>query len=103
MSALSFGGVALMGGYGSGRRAGRATVEAGLVLNLAHLIRRGIVVPGQHRRGKLTWMRPATGKPVAEIGYEACMRDPAASWLRLTYTIERPGGSGRQARDDRVA
>jgi hypothetical protein len=92
-----------MGGYGSGRHAGRATVGSGLMLDLADMIRRGVVAPGQHRSGTMSWTRTATGEPAGVIGYQACMIDPVASWLRLTYTITRLRDGSKDAHDDRVS
>ena len=65
-----------MGGYNSGRRGWHVTVEAGLVLDLCHLIHTGSVVPGCHVRGTLTWTHTLTQEKVASIGYEADL-----SWL----------------------
>lgn len=44
-----------MGGYGSGRPGWHVTVESGLALDLAWLIRTGGLIPGSHVSGTLTW------------------------------------------------
>lgn len=91
-----------MGGYGSGRHGGRATVEGGLTLDLCAMIRKGHVVPGQHVRGTLSWTRTATGERVGSIGFVADMLNPAASWIRLSYTVTRWRDGAKVSRDDFV-
>lgn len=80
-----------MGGYGSGWRGSKkATVEAGLVLSMTDLVRKGAAVPGSWTRGSWVW-RHGYGSPenrvTASIGYEASLMDPEAAWLRLHYTV----------------
>jgi hypothetical protein len=72
-----------MGGYGSGRHGGVATVSDALRLDLAHCLRSGMIVPGKTWAGTMQWSR--NGKVTASLRYEAYLTDPHASWLRLQY------------------
>src|SRR6266851_7819267 len=76
-----------MGGYRSGRYSGRPTVESGLTLDINEVFRKRIImVLGEYRAGSLTWTRAATGEKVASIGFDACLLDPDAAWVRLHYS-----------------
>lgn len=75
-----------MGGYLSGRRDGGPVVEDGWKLDLADCIRKGIIQPGRHGSGSMTWTLTRTGEVTCSIGYEANLMDPAAAWVRLHYT-----------------
>ena len=44
------------------------------------------MVLGDYRAGSLTWTRAATGEKVASIGFDACLLDPDAAWVRLHYS-----------------
>lgn len=72
-----------MGGYFSGRQGGRPTADASRKIDLAWMIRQGLASPGQKRIGSISWNRG--GNPSGSIGYEADMRDPDSSTLRLSY------------------
>lgn len=75
-----------MGGSGSGWQwRKKLTVEDGLMLSLALLMRKKDVVPGSWTRGSWAWSYEGCG-PHACIGYEANLVDPDAAWLRLSYT-----------------
>jgi hypothetical protein len=76
-----------MGGYGSGRYTGMPAVEDGLTLDVNHLIRKKIIIPGKHVAGAITWTNTRTGKKMAEIGYEAAMLPEEANWVRLHYSV----------------
>ena len=80
-----------MGGYGSGRQNGRPTVEDGLALDLAKLLRDGFFVRGQRTCGTLHWRDVKLGKEVNSVAYEADLIEPAAAWVRLLYSCERGG------------
>ena len=80
-----------MGGYGSGRPSSRATVESGLKLNLAKLMKDGLVRPGVSCAGSLTWTNTATGEKVCSIGFETQMGDESGR-ARLHYTTTRRNG-----------
>lgn len=80
-----------MGGYGSGRSGGRPTVEDGLTLDLAKLLRDRLLRPGQAWGGSLTWTNTRTKREIASIGYQVFMGE-ASGRLRLHYTTTRPTG-----------
>ncbi|GJD54045.1 hypothetical protein OPKNFCMD_6825 [Methylobacterium crusticola] len=80
-----------MGGLGSGRSGGKPTIEDGLTLNLAKLLRDGFFRPGQSWGGSLTWTNTSTGERVASVGYEAHLDDEHGR-VRLHYTTTRWGG-----------
>ena len=86
-----------MGGYGSGNRGGRPTIEDGLVLDLNKLIRDGLFRPGTWS-GDIIWSEVDSGREVACIGYEAHM-DEERGWARLRYTTTN-GWSGQKAHHD---
>jgi len=73
-----------MGGFGSGRHSGWPTVEQGLTLDLARLIRKGWVRDGSTGTGSLEWTR--NGKPSASIGYSFDLTEPDGARLTLRYT-----------------
>lgn len=77
-----------MGGYGSGRSGGRPTVEDGLTLNLAKLLRDGSFQPGQTVSGSLTWTNTYTGERVSSLGYLASLGSEQGR-VRLFYTTTR--------------
>jgi len=80
-----------MGGYGSGRSGGRATIEDGLALSLPKLMRDGLFRPGCTGRGSIVWTNTTTGERVSSIGYEAHLGDEDGR-VRLYYTTTRWGG-----------
>jgi len=59
-----------MGGYGSGRKDGRPTIESCLTLNLSRLFELGWLRPGAATAGVLQWSNVRTGKEVASAGFE---------------------------------
>ena len=71
-----------MGGFGSGRKFGTPTVEAGLILDLSWMLRSGLIKRGANVTGHLTW----TGRSgrVTVIGYTAFMAEPGAERLELS-------------------
>ena len=81
-----------MVGFGSGLRAGRGTVEAGLTLDLALAMKRLRFRPGLYSRGTIAWSNSHTGDVTAAVGYEAEMSDPEDAWVRLTYSADGGGG-----------
>jgi hypothetical protein len=88
-----------VGGIGSGRRSGRATVESCLTLDLCAMIRRGHLVPGRRLGGIMAWSRDWAPRPVAQGQYEADLCDPDAAWMRLAYSV--PGAAdGAGVRQD---
>jgi hypothetical protein len=80
-----------MGGFGSGwHRGKRMTVEDGWTLSAAKLMRDGMIRPGRHWRGQLTWRNTETGEEVSTIGFESVTSaDSGTAWLR--YTRSRTG------------
>jgi len=78
-----------MGGSGSGgwyRWNSKTTVEAGLTIDLCHLIRHKRIVPERHISDTLTWTRVRDSEKIACIGYEANLINPDMAWIRLHYT-----------------
>lgn len=80
-----------MGGYGSGRYGGRPTVEDGLTLDLAKLLRDRLFRPGQVCGGSLIWTNTRTGERVGSIGYQAHLGAERGR-ARLHYTSTRRNG-----------
>jgi hypothetical protein len=91
-----------MGGYFSGRRDGSPVVEDGWKLDLAHCFRKGMIVPGRHVSGSMTWTLIRTGEVTGTIGYEANLIDPAVAWVRLHYASTTRSTGARTDRDYRV-
>jgi hypothetical protein len=83
-----------MGGFGSGRRDGRTLVEDCPALDIAGLVRDGLIVPGGRKAGSLHWREVETGRETASVGYEAQTADAEAATLRLFWRT----GSGGDAR-----
>jgi len=75
-----------MGGWNSGRRGGKPTVESGLRLDLAQLMRRGTVQPGQRNSGLLTWRYGTDGEEKASLSFVADCSDLSSAHVRLKYT-----------------
>lgn len=73
-----------MGGYGSGRYGGRPIAEHCLRIDLAWMLRRGLVKVGTSQAGTLSWS--CNGSPSGSIGYQALMHEPGSERLKLTYT-----------------
>lgn len=73
-----------MGGYGSGRPRGRSTVEDGLTIDLAEMLRKAWVKDGVAGNGTLTWS--SRGEPFANIGHHYDLTDPDKAQLTLIYT-----------------
>ena len=91
-----------MGSYSSGRHDGGPVAEDGWKLDLAHCMRQGMIQPGQHRSGSMSWTQTSTGKVVCSIGYEADLTDPIRSWVRLYYTTTSHRTGAKTASDYRV-
>ena len=78
-----------MGGIGSGqwyRWSTKPLVEDGLTLDLARLMRQGLVRPGAFVSGTIYWHTAGTGERIASISYEANLQYPPGGWIRLHYT-----------------
>lgn len=82
-----------MGGFGSGRHSGWPTVEQGLTLDLARLIRKGWVRDGSMGNGSLNWT--SNGDPRATIGYSFNLIDPDSASITLHYTWTPRGSEPR--------
>ena len=75
-----------MGGCGSGWRwSKKATVEDGLVLDMAALVRRNALETGAWTSGSWVWRYEGYQERLATIGYEANLHDQDSAWLRLRY------------------
>ena len=83
-----------MGGFGSGRRDGRTLVEDCLALDIAGLVRDGLIMPGGRKASSLHWREIDTGREVGSVSYEADMTDAGTATLRLSWRT----GSGGDAR-----
>lgn len=81
-----------MGGYFSGRQNGRPTADSCKRIDIAWMIRTKRAIPGQWLRGTLSWS--CGDRPAGWISYEADMREPDNSELRLSYT--RGEGDNRE-------
>lgn len=84
-----------MGGWGSGRQAGRPTVDASLKIDAAWIFRSGHAREGEYREGSIQWT--CRGKPCGSIGFEAIMTDPGAERLELSYSRDN-GNVAEQVR-----
>ena len=73
-----------MGGYGSGRQGGRATVESAWRFDIDTLVRGGAIKPGKYVEGSLKL--PSCDDELA-IEFELSATNPRNSWLRLRYAI----------------
>lgn len=82
-----------MGGFGSGRHSGWPTVEQGLTLDLARLIRKGWVRDGAMGSGSLDWTR--NGERNASIGYSFDLADSEDARVTLHYTWTPNGDEPR--------
>lgn len=91
-----------MGGHFSGRRDGRPVGEDGWKFDLSHSIRHGLILPGRHVSGTMTWTSTRTGEVTASIGYEANLIDSAAAWVRLHYANTTPSTGAKTPHDYRV-
>jgi hypothetical protein len=89
-----------MGGYNSGRSGGRPTVESGLTIDIARMLRKGWIQEGCWSAGSLTWSRH--GERFAAVGYSYDMADPDAAWLKLNYT-RTPYGREPERVEQRIA
>ena len=74
----------IVGGFGSGRKFGRPTVEGSLNINLAWMMRTGHVVQGKDVSGTLNWSQG--GHPITHVDYTACMTNAGAERLELFCT-----------------
>jgi hypothetical protein len=77
-----------MGGFGSGRQGGSATVESGLTLDLNRLIRQRDILPGMHISGSLRWNDAQSGEKIASIDCEASLVSQGHAWARLQYVAD---------------
>jgi hypothetical protein len=80
-----------MGGYLSGRRGGRPTVESCPTLDLYKLIRQKTFLPDHHCSGSIVWTRVGSGEGVASIGYEASLRGESGQ-VRLCHKARLTNG-----------
>ena len=88
-----------MGGFGSGRQGGRATVESALKLDVDAMIRARVIQPGAHVGGE---MRFRFYDDELRIQFEALARDPALSWFRLQYAISDYWTGEQHEIDDKI-
>ena len=71
-----------MGGYGSGRQGGRATVESALRLDIDAMMRTGAIESGAYVGSEMTFR---LDDDELAIEFESSAGDPGHSWLRLRY------------------
>lgn len=77
-----------MGGWYSGRRDGRPTVDDGKTIDLALLLRNGWMRDGCKGWGRrLSWS--CRGEPAGNISYDFDMLDPDAASMTLRFTVTR--------------
>jgi hypothetical protein len=72
-----------MGGYGSGRRGGRPTVESALRLDIDSMMRWGAIQPGSHLAGEMSFN---FYDDQIDLKFESFAGD-RDSWLRLRYSM----------------
>ena len=89
-----------MGGYGSGRRAARPTVEDSLTIDVGLALRRGWLRPRATGTGSLSWTQ--NSDPYASIGYSYDLIHSEGAWLVLTFAVSRDGGQ-RVSVNQRIA
>jgi len=77
-----------MGGFNSGRRSGRPTVEAGFPLDVSRLLRHGTIRTGCVTSGSIVWSASHSGERRATIGYEADLTNGDAGRMRLRYAVD---------------
>lgn len=73
-----------MGGFGSGRQGGRATVESALKLDIDAMIRARIILPGAHVGGEMKFQ---FYDDELCVQFKALAVNPWNSWIRLRYVI----------------
>ena len=73
-----------MGGFGSGRDGGRPTVEDGLTIDIALMLRRGWVRVGVIGTGSQNWS--CRGELIASVSHRFDMSDPDQAEMTLFYT-----------------
>lgn len=73
-----------MGGWNSGRSAGRPTVERSLTVDLPLMMRRGWIANGGYGSGTLTWS--VNGQQTGSVGYSYSMWEDDFGWFELSYT-----------------
>jgi hypothetical protein len=90
-----------MGGYSSGRRGGRPTVEGALALRLDidAMMRWGYIRPGAHLAGEFTL---GFYNDELAIKFESRVGDPWDSWLRLRYSMAEYCSGEELKIDDKV-
>jgi hypothetical protein len=88
-----------MGGFGSGRRGGRPTVESALKLDIDAMIRARVIQPGAHVGGEMKFQFYDN-----ELGvqFEALAGDPWNSWIRLRYVISDYWTGEQHEIDDKI-
>jgi len=89
-----------MGGFGSGRRGGRPTVESALRLDIDSMMCWGAIQPGSHRVGEMR-LHQFYGDDI-DVKYESLAGDPSNSWLRLRYSMADYRSGGELKIDDKV-
>lgn len=72
-----------MGGFGSGRRAGRPLADSSLRVDIGWMLRTGRAHDGGITHGTLEWHKG--GEPVGSINYTANLYDPESATLELRY------------------
>ena len=88
-----------MGGFGSGRHGGRATVESALKLDVDAMMRTGAIEPGAHVGGEMKFQ---FDDDELAIQFEALAGDPADSWVRLRYAISDYWTGKQHEIDDKI-
>ena len=88
-----------MGGYGSGRRGGRPTVESAPRLDIDSMMCWGAIRPGSHRVGGMR-LHQLYGDDI-DVKFESLVGDPENSWLCLRYSMT-DYCSGEVKIDDKV-
>jgi hypothetical protein len=78
-----------MGGFGSGRSAGRPLADSSLRVDIGWMLRTGLAKSGALLSGTLQWHRG--GEPSGSVCYTADLRDADAASLELAYSRGRDG------------
>ena len=89
-----------MGGFGSGRRGGRPTVESAPRLDIDSMMCWGAIRPGSHRVGGMR-LHQLYGDDI-DVKFESLAGDPGNSWLCLRYSIADYWSAEELKIDDKV-
>ena len=88
-----------MGGYGSGRRNGGPTIEGALPLDIDKMMRWGVIQPGEHLFGEMTFN---FDDDKLTIKFESRLDELQESWLRLQYAIDDDWTGQTHEVDDKI-